>query len=80
MLTITDCGCSEHQSHQVIFNGVQATMMERFISNLPINGLNYTYICEYGHTHRVIPHFPHEKIVALEYGGLAQEARPIRFI
>jgi len=77
MLIITDCGCTEHESYQVTFDGVQAAMMEHFVTNLPIYGLNYSYICEYGHTHRVIPNFSQEEMAAVENAGLAREAGPV---
>ena len=54
MLTITDYGCIEHQSCRTTFDGMQAMMVNNLIANLPINGGEYTYICQYGHTHRVL--------------------------
>ncbi len=30
-------------------------MVERLIANLPMNAGEFTYICEHGHTHLVIP-------------------------
>ena len=62
MLTVIDCGCAEHKSSQVTFTGNKALMMTRFINNLPMCGTNYTFICEYGHTHRVIANLPVYKI------------------
>ena len=80
MLIIEDCGCSEHPSQPVTFDGVQGALMERFIANLPINGLNFTYICEAGYPHRVIPHFPQENRRAVEYGELDRQTLPFRVV
>jgi len=75
MLTVTDCGCCEHESCQVTFTGNKASMMTRFITNLPMCGKHYTFICEYGHTHRVIANLPKYKIAVtpLVDRGLAKE-------
>jgi hypothetical protein len=62
MLTVTDCGCCKHKSYQVTFTGNKALMMIRLITNLPMCGEYYTFICEYGHTHRVIANLPTHKI------------------
>jgi hypothetical protein len=75
MLTVTDCGCLEHKSCQATFTGNRALMMTRFITNLPMCGKHYTFICEYGHTHRVIANLPKYKIAVTPLGdqNLAQE-------
>jgi len=75
MLTVTDCGCGEHKSYQVTFNANMALMMTRLITNLPMCGKYYTFICEYGHTHRVIANLPKHKIAVtpLVDRGLAKE-------
>jgi hypothetical protein len=62
MLKVTDCGCCEHESCQATFTGNKALMIERLIANLQMYGEYYTYICEYGHTHRVMSNFPRHKI------------------
>jgi len=62
MLTVTDCGCCEHKLYQVTFTGNKALMMTRLITNLPMCREYYTFICEYGHTHRVIANLPQHKI------------------
>jgi hypothetical protein len=64
MITITDCGCSEHQSSQFNFGEDMASMIKCLITNLHKCGQCYSYICEYGHTHSVIPHLSDPKIVA----------------
>jgi hypothetical protein len=64
MLTITDCGCYKHQACQVTFDGEQAAMMENLMANLPWNGPSYTYICVYGHTHRILRHFHEQEVNA----------------
>ena len=68
MLTVTDSGCHEHQACQLTFNGASAWMVERFIVDLPMNGGEFAYICEHGHTHLVIP-FPAKKESAVNYMG-----------
>jgi len=75
MLTVTDCGCGEHKSYQVACTGNKALMMTRLITNLPMCGKYYTFICEYGHTHRVIANLPKHKIAVtrLANRGLAKE-------
>jgi len=75
MLTVTDCGCGEHKSYQVTFTGNKALIMTRFIANLPMCGKYYTFICEYGHTHRVMANLPTHKIAAtpLVERGLVKE-------
>ena len=75
MLTVTDCGCCEHKSCQVTFTGNKALIMARLITNLPMCGKYYTFICEYGHTHRVIANLPKHKIAVtrLVDRGLAKE-------
>ena len=55
MVTVSDSGCYKHQAYQLTFSGASARMVERFIVNLPMNEGEFTYICEYGHTHLVIP-------------------------
>jgi hypothetical protein len=62
MLKVMDCGCSEHKSCQATFTGNKAVMMERFIVNLPRCDGYYTYICEYGHTHRIVSYRSPQKI------------------
>ena len=64
MLTITDYGCNEHQSSQFTFCGDTADMIKRLIVNLQKYGGYYSYICEYGHTHIVIPSPPLQEVVS----------------
>jgi hypothetical protein len=49
--------------------------MTRLITKLPMCGKYYTFICEYGHTHRVIANLPKHKIAVthLVDRGLAEE-------
>ena len=68
MLTITDSGCHEHQACQLSFSGASAWMVDRLIANLPINGGEFTYICEHGHTHFVIP-FPANQEIDVKSKG-----------
>ena len=55
MVTVTDNGCHKHRPCQMTFSGASAWMVERLIANLPMNGGKFTFICEHGHTHLVIP-------------------------
>jgi hypothetical protein len=55
MLTVTDSGCHKHRACQLSFSGASASMVERLIANLPIIGGEFTYLCEHGQTHLVIP-------------------------
>ena len=53
MLTITDLGCNRHDRCQFTLNGVEAEIMGDILYNLPNDGDSHTFICEYGHTHRI---------------------------
>jgi hypothetical protein len=64
MLTVTDSGCCKHKSYQVSFTGNKAFLMTRLIASLPVCNADYTFICEYGHTHRVMANLPTQKISA----------------
>jgi hypothetical protein len=53
MITITDFGCDRHNQRQVKLDGVEAELMGDIVYNLHNDGHFHTFICEYGHTHRV---------------------------
>jgi hypothetical protein len=53
MLKLMDSGCNEHHRRRLRFSGTEANLLATIIYNLPHNGDCYTYICEYGHTHRL---------------------------
>jgi hypothetical protein len=53
MLTITDLGCDRHNRRQLTLGGVEAEIMGDVLYNLPNDGDSHTFICEYGHTHRI---------------------------
>ena len=53
MLTITDLGCNRHNRRQFTLGGVEAEIMGDILYNLPNDGDSHTFICEYGHTHRI---------------------------
>lgn len=53
MLTITDLGCNRHDRCQFTLGGVEAEIMGDILYNLPNDGDSHTFICEYGHTHRI---------------------------
>jgi len=65
MLTITDLGCDRHKRRQVMLNGVEAEMMADFLYNLVKTGDFHTYICAYGHTHRISFNALEEKLSRL---------------
>ena len=53
MLTITDLGCKRHNRRQFTFGGDDAEIMRDILYNLPNHGDFHTFICEFGHTHRI---------------------------
>jgi hypothetical protein len=53
MLTITDLGCNRHDRCQFTLSGVEAEIMGDILYNLPNDGDSHTFICKYGHTHRI---------------------------
>jgi hypothetical protein len=53
MLTITDLGCKRHNRRQFTLGGHEAEIMIDILYNLPNDGDFHTFICEYGHTHRI---------------------------
>lgn len=65
MLTIMDHGCDRHKRRQVMLNGVEAEMMADFLYNLIKDGDFHTYICTYGHTHRISFNAREEKLSKL---------------
>jgi len=68
MVTFTDSGCHKHQPCRITFSDVSALIVERLIANLPMNGGEFTYICEHGHTHLVIP-LPAKQEIAVNSKG-----------
>jgi hypothetical protein len=56
MLTITDLGCKRHNRRQFTFGGDEAELVREILYNLPNDGECHTFICEYGHTHRISFH------------------------
>ena len=73
MLTITDLGCDRHKRRQVILNGVEAEMMADFLYNLIKDGDFHTYICAYGHTHRISFNNLEEKLSRISDLGLQKD-------
>jgi hypothetical protein len=65
MLTITDFGCDRHHLRQVTFSGVEAELITDVLYNLTNDGGFHTYICEYGHTHRISFNKQQEKLFRL---------------
>ena len=53
MLKIIDPGCTKHKPRQFTLDGVAAEIMGDILYNLPKVGEFHTFICEYGHTHRI---------------------------
>lgn len=65
MLTITDLGCDRHNLRQVTLSGVEAELMTDVLYNLTNDGEFHTYICEYGHSHRLSFNMQKEKLFRL---------------
>lgn len=54
MLMVTDFGCDLHLPRRLKYFGPEAQVMREVIANLPADGDNHTYICEHGHSHRLL--------------------------
>ena len=61
MLKLSDLGCNEHKGCQITLGGIEAEVMEGILSNLHQEGNFHTFICQYGHTHRILCQFEGEK-------------------
>jgi hypothetical protein len=75
MVTVTDSGCHKHQPCQIAFSGASAWLVKRLIVNLPMNGEEFTYVCEHGHYHLVVPlpAKPEIAVNAREFGKFTPE-------
>lgn len=78
MLKLTDSGCAQHCPQQITLTGTAAVLVARLILNLPFTDAAPTYICEHGHTHRLMLQ-PSEEKVASNFPGpkLAGGTAPI---
>jgi hypothetical protein len=65
MLMITDFGCDRHNLRHVTLSGVEADLMGDVLYNLSNDGEFHTYICEFGHTHRISFNIQQEKLLRL---------------
>jgi hypothetical protein len=65
MLKINDSGCKKHDGRQFTLYGGEADIIGDMLSNLPNDGNSHTFICEYGHTHRVSFNIPAGKLFRL---------------
>lgn len=54
MLIITDFGCDLHLRRKLKYFGSESLVLENVLANLPSEGDCHTYICEHGHTHRLL--------------------------
>ena len=61
MLKLSDLGCKEHKGCQITLSGTEAELMEGILGNLHQEGEFHTFICQYGHTHRVNFYFEEDK-------------------
>jgi hypothetical protein len=61
MLKLSDLGCNEHKRRQITLSGIEAELMEGILYNLHQEGDFHTFICKYGHTHRISFYFEGEK-------------------
>jgi hypothetical protein len=66
MLELTDHGCNKHILLKLKLMGVEAERVKNIVFNLPREGDFHTYICEYGHTHRISFQFITEKRYPVE--------------
>ena len=64
MLKLTDSGCAQHCPQQITLTGAAAALVARLILNLPLTDGGPTYICEHGHTHRLMLHPREEKVAS----------------
>lgn len=62
MLKLSDHGCNEHKRRKITLSGIEAEVMEGILCNLHQEGEFHTFICKYGHTHRISFHLEGEKL------------------
>lgn len=72
MFKLTDSGCGQHSPQQITLTGAAAALVARLIFNLSPTGAGLTYICEHGHSHRLILYQLEEKMASsLPESGLS---------
>jgi hypothetical protein len=71
MLKLSDLGCSEHSHRQLTLSGSEGELMADILYNLPKEGVFHTFICEYGHTHRIIFRIQADKLYPMPETCLA---------
>lgn len=54
MLKIVDLGCEKHHWRRLSLLAPGAELLKDVLCNLPREGEFHTYICQHGHTHRII--------------------------
>ncbi|MFA5111404.1 MAG: hypothetical protein WC443_08375 [Desulfobaccales bacterium] len=64
MLKLSDSGCRLHGARQLTLGGITGAIIRRLVTNLPVEGQRYIYICEYGHTHTVRLQQPGETVLS----------------
>jgi hypothetical protein len=69
MITVTDFGCGLHPVRELKYSGLEAKVMGDVVANLPSEGHCHTYICDQGHSHRLMV------IMQVPYGLAAEELR-----
>ncbi len=77
MLTLTDFGCSLHLERQLKYSGPEAEAVANIVANLPSEGACHTYICDEGHTHRllVVAQVPRAAAVKVRLYALSGQLR-----
>ena len=53
IVRVSDLGCMTHGKRELTFSGSKAELMEVIIRNLHRDGEFHTFVCQYGHTHRL---------------------------
>jgi hypothetical protein len=53
MIKVIDHGCSKHSWSQLLLNEPEAELVKNILFNLPRLGNFHTFICDFGHTHRL---------------------------
>jgi hypothetical protein len=76
MMIVSDLGCARHQSRQLRLFGPEAQVMHDLIANLQGNQDYRTYICGYGHSHRLVVELDVPGMVA----GLPQRGGVVRHL
>ena len=64
MLKFIESGCAQHCPQQITLTGAAAALVARLILNLHFTDGGPTYICEHGHSHRLMLQPREEKVAS----------------